>query len=191
MTNFTPLVRIKLADQIVSQLRDAIDKGRYNLGDQLPSERELVKVFGASRVAVREALVTLQAQGIVERSHGRTARVSLGRTRSWTGSEVIRLPENPSESDVRNVKQARILLEIEMARIAAQTCSQLEAEALKSALEVNRKAISDPRSFLETDLAMHSVIARISGNSLFVAISRDLLGWLARFQTRRCMPRDR
>jgi DNA-binding FadR family transcriptional regulator len=30
---------------------------------------------------------------------------------------------------------------------------------------------------------MHSMIASISGNSLFVALSRDLLGWLARFQT--------
>jgi DNA-binding FadR family transcriptional regulator len=93
------------------------------------------------------------------------------------------LPDHPSEHTVRDVKQARMLLEVEMVGIAARSCTPADAERLKEALEANRKAISDSTAFLETDMAMHSMIARISGNSLFVAMSRDMLGWLARFQT--------
>ena len=183
MAVFTPLVRTKLADQIVDQLQDAIRGGHYQPGDRLPSERDLASKFAASRIAVREALVTLQAQGLIERSHGRVARVLPERPHSWSGSETIRLPDHPSERDVQEVKQVRIFLEIEMTRIAAQTCSAADAEKLKGALEANRKAISEPRSFLETDMALHKTIARISGNALFAAMGYDLLSWLARFQT--------
>lgn len=183
MTTFKPLVRLKLADQIVDQLRDAIDRGQYRQGEPLPSERTLAEVFGASRVAVREALVALQAQGLVERAHGRTARVLPERANAWAESEVIRLPGDPTERDVRNVRQMRVFLEVEMARSAAQTCSAQEAERLKGALEANRKAIADPRLFLQTDMALHMAIADLSDNPLFVAMARDLLNWLARFQT--------
>lgn len=183
MTSFAPLVRVKLADQIFNQLRDAIRDGHYRQGEQLPSERELASMFGASRVAIREALVTLQAQGLIERSHGRTARVSRERQRSWAGALTVRLPEVPSERDVRDVKQARIFLEIEMARVAARTCSPSDADILRSALEANRRAISDPQLFLQTDMALHEAIASLSGNALFVGMGHDFLSWLARFQT--------
>ena len=95
----------------------------------------------------------------------------------------MHLPENPSENFVRDVKQARLLLEIELVRIAAQLGTPADAERLRAALEANRKAISDSVTFLETDMAIHNLIASISGNTLFIAMSRDMLGWLARFQT--------
>lgn len=183
MTTFKPLVRHKLADQILDQLREAIANGQYRQGEPLPSERTLATVFGASRVAVREALVALQAQGLVERSHGRTARVLPEQADIWAEAEAIRLPGAPTERDVRNVRQMRVFLEVEMARNAAQTCSAQDAERLRNALEANRKAIADPRVFLQTDMALHTTIVGLSDNPLLVATARDLLNWLARFQT--------
>jgi len=180
---FTPLLRFTLSDQILNQLRDAIANGQYLAGDSLPSERELVVLFGASRVAVREALVALQAQGLIERSHGKPARVAPPFQAAKMNAEVLFLPDHPSEINVQDVKQARLLLEVEMVRLAAQSSTTADAERLRDALEANRKAISDSASFLTTDMAMHSLIASISGNALFVAMSRDMLGWLARFQT--------
>jgi DNA-binding FadR family transcriptional regulator len=183
MTTFKPLVRHKLADQILDQLREAIANGQYRQGEPLPSERNLATVFGASRVAVREALVALQAQGLVERSHGRTARVLPEQADIWAEAEAIRLPGAPTERDVRNVRQMRVFLEVEMARNAAQTCSAQDAERLRNALEANRKAIADPRVFLQTDMALHTTIAGLSDNPLLAATACDLLNWLARFQT--------
>jgi len=183
MTEFSPLIRLKLVDQIVDQLRAAIGSGRYQPNARLPSERELASAFGTSRVAIREALVVLEAQGLVERSHGRPARVSSPKAPFWRASGAVRLPENPSESDVRDVKQARIFLEVEMARVAAQTCSPADVEKLRAAVEANRKAIGEPQAYLETDMTLHNVIASLSGNALFVEMGRDLLRWLARFQS--------
>lgn len=182
MTSFKPLVRVKLADQIYTQLRDAICGGQYGNGQALPSERDLATAFGVSRVAIREALVTLQTQGLVERSHGRAARALPESRRIWSEAVTLRLIDEPTEKDVRDVKQARIFLEIEMARIAARTCSSSDAAMLKAALEANRRAISDSQKFLQTDMSLHKAIASLSGNDLFVGMSHDFLSWLARFE---------
>jgi GntR family transcriptional regulator of arabinose operon len=56
--------------QIFENLRDAINSGRYSPGQRLPSEAELVNVFGASRITVIRALRELQTQGIIERRAG-------------------------------------------------------------------------------------------------------------------------
>jgi len=180
---FTTVQRSTLADQILAQLTDAIANGLYGAGETLPSERELATMFGVSRVAVREALLTLQAQGLIDRSHGRASRVAYSQPALAPQTEVIRLPAQPSETDVRDVKQARMLVEVEMVRLAALSITPLTATALRSALQANRDAISNSSLFLSTDMALHSLIASLSGNALFIAMSREMLGWLARLRT--------
>ncbi|RZJ08557.1 MAG: FCD domain-containing protein [Haliea sp.] len=180
---FTPLQRRTLADQILTQLRDAMASGRYGAGTSLPSERELASQFGASRVAVREALLTLQAQGLVDRAHGRAARVAQVQPALAVQTEVIHLPAQPSEGNVRDVKQARMLLEVEMVRLAAMAMTPERMAVLRAALQANRDAISNSAAFLATDMALHSTIAAMSGNALFIAMSREMLDWLARFRT--------
>ena len=56
--------------EIVTQLRDAIEKGVYGEGARLPSEFELVKQTGASRPTVSRALRELQAVGLIRRRVG-------------------------------------------------------------------------------------------------------------------------
>ena len=55
---------------VYSALRRDIQSGRLNRGDRLPSEAELVKQFGASRITVGRAVRDLQAAGLVERRAG-------------------------------------------------------------------------------------------------------------------------
>lgn len=191
---FTSPLRLTVSGQIQTQLREAIARGDYAGGKPLPSERELVGLFGASRVAVREALVALQAEGVIERSHGRAARVlppavpsmqrmaALGESPA-ASAQVILLPDLPSEANVRDVKQARMFLEVEMVRLAASSVDAAGSETLRAALQANRDAISNSTAFLATDMALHSAIAAISGNALFVAMSREMLAWLSRLRT--------
>jgi GntR family transcriptional regulator, arabinose operon transcriptional repressor len=56
--------------QVYSALRRDIQSGRLNRGDRLPSEAELVRQFGASRITVGRAVRDLQAAGLVERRAG-------------------------------------------------------------------------------------------------------------------------
>ena len=68
--------------QIIQNLRENINSGRYRKGDRLPSEAELVKKFDTSRITVNRALRELQIIGLIER-------------RAGSGSYVCE-PENPS-----------------------------------------------------------------------------------------------
>src|SRR5215211_7516064 len=56
--------------QVYSALRRDIQSGRLAIGDRLPSEADLVRLFGASRITVGRAVRDLQAAGIVERRAG-------------------------------------------------------------------------------------------------------------------------
>jgi GntR family transcriptional regulator, transcriptional repressor for pyruvate dehydrogenase complex len=63
---FTPVSAARISTDIVDQIKRAIRDGRLVPGDQLPSERELTKQLGVSRVSVRDALRMLEALGLVE-----------------------------------------------------------------------------------------------------------------------------
>ena len=56
--------------QVYSALRRDIQSGRLVRGDRLPSEADLVRLFGASRITVGRAVRDLQAAGLVERRAG-------------------------------------------------------------------------------------------------------------------------
>jgi GntR family transcriptional regulator, transcriptional repressor for pyruvate dehydrogenase complex len=63
---FTPVSTGRVSADIVEQIKRAIQEGRLTPGDQLPSERELTKQLGVSRVSVRDALRMLEAYGLIE-----------------------------------------------------------------------------------------------------------------------------
>ena len=73
---FRTLTAKKLADGVVDQINAAIERGAYRPGDRLLSEHEMMKAFGVGRTTVREALLRLQQQGLIEIQHGRRARVA-------------------------------------------------------------------------------------------------------------------
>jgi GntR family transcriptional regulator of arabinose operon len=66
-----PKVNNLLYQRIENYVVDLMEKGKVATGSSLPSERELSKMFEASRIPVRQALQKLETRGIIERRHGR------------------------------------------------------------------------------------------------------------------------
>ena len=67
--------RPRVHTEVLSCLLDDIQSGVYQVGQKLPSERELMDEFGVGRPAVREALSGLARMGLIEVSPGMRARV--------------------------------------------------------------------------------------------------------------------
>ena len=65
-----PIKRRKLFREIANEIAKSIRHGTYTIGDELPSEREMMRDFAVGRPAVREALLILEAQGLVAIRHG-------------------------------------------------------------------------------------------------------------------------
>ena len=75
--------------QIAESIRRRIRSGKLKVGDRLESERQLASNFGVSLMTARQALQSLEEEGLIERRHGsgtfvRTPRVNWNRLMSFT-----------------------------------------------------------------------------------------------------------
>ncbi len=72
---FSPVERKTLAQRVAEEIRGSIIDGHYGAGEALPAERELAKQFDINRSSVREALLRLEAWGLIKISQGEPTRV--------------------------------------------------------------------------------------------------------------------
>ena len=152
-------------------------------GDPLPSERDLMARFEVGRPAVREALQDLERSGLVEIRHGDRARIaepSIGRMIDQI-SETAQHLLSSSPANLENLKEARLMFEVEMVRRAARKRSSGDIERLFVRIEEQQSVADDPVQFLKRDGAFHREIAVISGNPIFTALSEAVFRWLSEY----------
>jgi DNA-binding FadR family transcriptional regulator len=184
MTSPTSSIRRrKLSDDVREILLQRIQLGELAPGDLMPSERELMQTHHVGRPAIREAMQSLQAMGLVVIRHGGRARVA---EPSLSGlidqlSETMRHLLANSPASLEQLKEARIIFEAEMARIAARRCSASDIERLRNVLKAQSDAQDDLETFIMRDGDFHREIAVISANPIFSALAGALFQWLAHF----------
>ncbi len=179
-----PIVRRKLADEVRDRLLTMIRSGELQPGDRLPSERDLMARFAVGRPAVREALQSLGSAGLIEISHGERARIAVPDTRNMfdrIGQTMLHLLQT-SPTTLEHLKEARILFEVGMVKTAAQNATPADILNLEHALEQQRAALEDAPEFVKRDMAFHTAIAAMSGNSVCVILSEAMLDWLFNFR---------
>lgn len=178
-----PIVRRKLGQEVQERLLSDIRAGIYPVGTLLPSERELMVQLGVGRPAVREGLQALERMGLVSIVHGEGARVkplSAESVISQISETAVHLLAGNSEL-LEHLKEARLSFEIAMGRAAAVRATDEDIKMLRSVLEEHRSSLGDSARFIETDMAFHRAIAKVSGNPVYVAVSQALLQWLQNF----------
>jgi DNA-binding FadR family transcriptional regulator len=171
--------RRRLASVVSEALVDLIDSGELAVGSRLPTERVLMKRFGISRAAVREAIATLANRGlllarpghrpIVQRPGYDAAFHTIG---SLVGDIVY------DETGVWNLFETRIFVEAALVRNAALHATAQDMDELEAALEDNRAAIGDHPRFYVTDVAFHEVLYRIPRNPIYPALHKAYVEWL-------------
>jgi DNA-binding FadR family transcriptional regulator len=174
-----PIRRRKIHEEVASRMQELIAELGLQPGDQLPAERELMAEFGVGRSAVREAMLALQRMGIVSVSSGERARVAKPTARAMVEelSGVARLVLG-QPGGVQQFQDARALLEIGLARYAAERATAADLDMLAALLEANREAGHDHASFMRTDVAFHHGIAIIARNDIFTALMEAVVAWL-------------
>ena len=174
-----PVRRSRVSDEIVRRLENAIRTGSVSVGDELPSERELMKLYGVGRPAVREALFTLRKLGLVEVTSGSRTRITLP-TAKFVIDELSSLVRYflDQHDGIRHFQDLRMLFEVMLAREAATRASKADIRMLKRALDDNRRAINDRDAFIRTDVGFHYVLAEITRNPIITAIHEAMANWL-------------
>jgi GntR family transcriptional regulator, sialic acid-inducible nan operon repressor len=173
--------RQKRSDEIRELLLERIKRRDLAPGDPLPSERELMQLYGVGRPAIREALQSLQRMSLLEIHHGRRARVAAPSVTRMVDqvSESMRLFLANSPASLEQLKDARLVFEMEMARIAARKRSASDIVRLRRRLQAQDEAQNDLERFVACDGDFHREVAAISGNPIFTALSEAVFKWLA------------
>lgn len=156
-----PMQRSRLYEQLVERLLALIHEHNLTAGDRLPPERELAAGLGVSRASVRQALVVLEVQGLVEVRHGEGAILLETRPDSAVLSAVEthtrRLPE---------VIEAREALEVKLAALAAERRTEEDLARIDSALDKMEQDIGRGERGLEGDELFHGAVTAAARSSL-------------------------
>jgi GntR family transcriptional regulator, sialic acid-inducible nan operon repressor len=175
--------RRKLYQEVLDRLLERIKSGEIPPGAHLPSERELMETYEVGRPAVREALQALERSGIVEIAHGERARVVVptaqGLIEMVTGGARHLLRTHPDT--LEHLKDARVFLEVGIARLAATKATDVDIAQLRARLAEHRASLANLEDFLAKDMAFHREIARISGNSILPAIVEAVFAWASEY----------
>lgn len=183
---FKPIKQIKASSEVGQQLKNAILGGDYKAGDKLPSERELIELFQVSRTVIREAIKSLEAGGLVEIRQGATGGAFVKHLTFERLSDACHDLFMMGKLSLPELCQARMLIEPQVARMAAKNCTPEQALIL---LEADRHE-NDTSAYPDTVTLrsqVHYLLAEMSGNRFLEAIVKSLL-ILLRNQTMKYEP---
>jgi DNA-binding FadR family transcriptional regulator len=166
-----PVSRASVPDQVFARLCEAILAGRYRPGERLPPQRALAAELEVNMASVREALKRLEQLRLVEVRHGDATRV-LDWRRSG-GLEALALLGSVDASVLGPLFEARRLLLAESARLAAQRCSEEQAEALSELAQAFATA-PDASSAQLADWGFMAVLVEAAGNLVFQLIMNSV-----------------
>jgi len=175
---------------IGKELRDQLSKNRYKIGERLPTEREIAESYSVSRTVIREAIIMLEIEGLVE-------------VRKGSGVYVVNLPQENIEESNNSLQsglltsaflglsgsdigpfellQARQLIESNIAEFAANQITKNEIDAMKIILAKEKEALEAGNSNEQYDRDFHIAIAEATKNTFFVDIVK--LMWRMRVES--------
>ena len=155
----------RLYQEIAQQIKAHIESGEFAVGTRLPAERELARQLKVSRPSVREALIALEVEGLVEVKTG-TGVFVCERKRSSA-------PTAPSEGPIE-IMLARALIEGDIAARAATKMRQGDIKELERIVDSMSPSAINQESCLPSDRAFHLYIAEKAGNTVLARFVAEL-----------------
>jgi GntR family transcriptional repressor for pyruvate dehydrogenase complex len=159
----------RLYRQIAEQIRGLIRSGEYLPGARLPPERDLAKQLGVSRPSVREALIALEVEGLVEVRIGSGIYVQRAAAARNDDDAAVHAEAGPFE-----LLRARHVIESECAALAAKSAKKAQIAAIEDAVAVMQREFDAHTQPLAGDQLFHIRIAEATGNGALVAVVKML-----------------
>lgn len=166
----------RLYQEIGQRLRERIVQKEFSLGDRFPPEREIAEQMGVSRAVIREALIMLELQGLIEVKKG-------------SGVYVTNIPDDDEEKSEKSADdvgpfemlQARQLLESNLVELTATQITKSDISRLHDALNMERQHLENNCLDYDGDELFHTIIAEASQNSVLADMVKEL--WVRRQQS--------
>jgi len=167
----------RLYRQIADQIRDLIRSGEFVAGARLPPERDLARQLGVSRPSVREALIALEVEGLVEVRIGSGIYVLGPGVKADAGeapSADAAAAEVHATAGPFELMRARYTIESECAALAAKSAKKAQVAAIEDALVAMERDFELEKQPLDADRLFHLRIVEATGNGALVAVVKML-----------------
>nr|WP_275901187.1 FCD domain-containing protein [Paenibacillus periandrae] len=148
-------------ETVYDEIKRNIKEGHWKQGEQLPPLEQLSAELGVGISSVREAVRILGKQKILRIEQGRGTYVE---------SELTETPEHRLDflerATMLQLTEARLIIEPELAAMAADKATQEEAEAIVATADAMKRKVEKKRDFLKEDMEFHDLIAKASHNEI-------------------------
>jgi len=170
---FSQIKKTRLYEEVADQIKKAIFDGELKPGDRLPSERELCKIFGVGRPAIREALRTLSVMGLIEVNTG--VRGSFIKEVNITQyleavREQLAWLIKLGEDTVQELWEVRKYMEIGIAHLAARNATPDDFEELDRLMEEMDACGDDIYAYFPIAVEFHRKLAMATKNRVFFVL---------------------
>lgn len=185
-------VAVKQYEQVAERLRERVVGGELSPGARLPNEAVLAQEFGVSRPTVREALRSLAAQRLIRTAKGAgggsyVTLPSVGHVSDFLHSSITMMADARDVS-LEELLEARELLEVPAARLAARRRSEEELERLRATIPGEPLQLGTQEQF-SYNRDFHTVVLESCGNALLVMAAAPIFGVLQRNLSRSTLGR--
>jgi GntR family transcriptional repressor for pyruvate dehydrogenase complex len=165
--NLVPAARARLTESVAQQLLAAI--GDLEPGTRVPTERELTKSLRVSRTTLREALRGLAVLGVIEIHHGQGMFVASHPSVGGYGELNAAL----SKGVTRDMIEARRIIVVEVARLAAVRRTDEDIGGLAAAVDAHRRAVRAGRAPVREGLQFDIALGEASHNEVLTGVIRS------------------
>jgi len=165
---FQTIKKTRVYEEVVKQLKELILSGELGPGEKLPSERELAKEFGVSRVSVRQALTVLETLGLIERKVGGGTFSVVEKVNFDIDPMLENIMKNKDQ--LREPLEIRRILEPSLAQLAAERATEEDIKSLEDSLKRQKELIEQGKLIIEEDNRFHYLIAKAAKNEIALKI---------------------
>ena len=157
-----------LAEQTAEHIIKYIMERELSDGDKLPNEFELAQSIGVGRSTVREAMKILVSRNVVEirRGAGTFVAEQMGVAEDPLGLAFVR----DKTSLAMDLLDVRLMLEPEIARMAAKNATKEDAASLERQCRKVEEIIASGENHMQEDIVFHIMIAAFSGYVVVVKL---------------------
>jgi GntR family transcriptional repressor for pyruvate dehydrogenase complex len=162
----TPVTRTTLTGDICRKMVAHLIRGDWGPGERIPAERELCQRLGVGRASLREALKALEIMGMIETRLGDGTYVC-------NRSEFLARPllwaiTSSSSAETQELIEARRLIEVELAGLAAERATPEDLKRMGGFLDVMEGGTHKLDEFLQADIDFHLAIGQAAHNSILM-----------------------
>ncbi len=167
----------KIYEEVTEAIYEMIRTGKLLPGQKLDSVQQLAENFQVGRSAIREALTSLRAMGLIEMRQGEGTFI-----REFSTDQIV-FPLSTAilmnKEDISNLLEVRKIIEVGTATVAAQKRTAEQLGAIEEALNDMKQAHGNQELGEEADLKFHLAIAKGSQNTLLINLLNQVSEMMA------------